>query len=77
MQARQCVSRGQRARVLEIIAAIVILAAVVLYAVRDTQRRSYDAELQEYSEVEDTREVPAHGSEVQADQPLSESADRA
>ncbi|MGH3718752.1 MAG: hypothetical protein ACRDRI_07910 [Pseudonocardiaceae bacterium] len=63
--------------VIEIIAAVLVLAAVVLYAVRDTRRRSHDAELQEYSATEDTREVPAHGSEVQAEQPLSESADRA
>ena len=51
--------------VIEIIAAIFVLAAVVRYAVRDTQRRNL-TEQQHHSAASDTSEVVANASEAPA-----------
>lgn len=58
--------------VIEIIAAILVLAAVVRYAVRDTQRRSL-ADSGEPPAPQNSSEVPARTSEA----PLSEVTDQA
>ncbi|MGH3852824.1 MAG: hypothetical protein ACRDR6_04865 [Pseudonocardiaceae bacterium] len=60
--------------VIEIIAAIGVLAAVVRFAVRDTQQRSHDADPQQHSASADISEAtsedisgaPANASEAQA-----------
>ncbi len=55
----------------EIVAAILVLAATVRFAVRETRRRS-DAGLQQPAGLQDTREV----SEREAEQHRSELADQ-
>ncbi|MGH3780208.1 MAG: hypothetical protein ACRDRO_06140 [Pseudonocardiaceae bacterium] len=57
--------------IVEIVAAILVLAAAVRFAVRDTRRRS-GASLQPSSGPEDTPEVPEH----EAEQHRSEVADQ-
>ncbi|MEO7194788.1 MAG: hypothetical protein ABIZ05_08195 [Pseudonocardiaceae bacterium] len=52
--------------VIEIIAAIGVLAAVVRFAVRDTQQRSHEADPQQQPEPAATPEVPANASEAPA-----------
>ncbi|MGH3827542.1 MAG: hypothetical protein ACRDQX_10275 [Pseudonocardiaceae bacterium] len=52
--------------VIEIIAAMGVLAAVVRFAVRDTQQRSHDADPQQQPEPVDTPETPATASEAPA-----------
>ncbi|MBV8540913.1 MAG: hypothetical protein JO063_05920 [Pseudonocardiales bacterium] len=59
--------------VIEVIAAILVLAAVVRYAVRDTRRRSTAGPRQQPAS-ENTGEAPTGEREVE--QPLSEVADR-
>jgi len=77
--------------VIEIVLGLIVLAGAVMFAVRDTRRRSAAAGGEDYSEPERTAEapertaeVPQHsseraaerGSEQEAEQPVSEVADR-
>jgi hypothetical protein len=59
--------------VVEIVAGILVLAAAVRFAVRDTRRRS-GASLAQPSGPEDTREVSERGSEREVEQRRSEVA---
>lgn len=64
--------------VIEIIVGIVLLAAAVRFAVRDSQERR-SASLEPQSPPADRSGVPAHGSggEQDAEAPLSEATDQA
>ena len=57
--------------VIEIVVGIVILAAAVRFVIRDIRQRS-DEDLEQGAEVATTTDAPAHASEPQPAQQLSE-----
>jgi hypothetical protein len=62
--------------VLEIIVGIIVLAAVVRFAIRDARLRGSDS-LAQHPEPERTPPAPESGSEAEAEEHPSEVADRA